>query len=107
MKYFEITATGVDTSDLRYDGFAARREGFAGLGWHFISFIQANTEAEAIEKFRKSPRFRRTARISATDWQTCDIYVTPTTKSRRIDPIATEAQLDQGLAFHLGQEENI
>ena len=101
MRFYEVTAAAVDQSDQRFDGFTVRRQGMAGLGWHFTSLVEAETEKQAEAKFRKLPRFRRTARLASADWRTVAVFITPTTADERIDPEPTESQLDQLMELHV------
>ena len=101
MRFYEVTAAAVDQSDQRFDGFTVRRQGMAGLGWHFTSLVEAETETQAEAKFRKLPRFRRTARLASADWRTVAVFVTPTTEDKRLDPEPTETQLDQLMELHV------
>jgi hypothetical protein len=65
-RFYQVTAAEQNT-DVRWDGFTARREGIAGLGWSFVSMIRARNVKAAEKQFRGRHVFRKTARQNDAD----------------------------------------
>ena len=82
-RFYQVTAAG-QTSDIRWDGFTARRQGVAGLGWSFVSMIRARNEKAAEKQFRGRKVFRKTARQNDADPSTVFVLVERITKSQGI-----------------------
>lgn len=67
LRYFEVTALGLNRSDTRYDK--------DGAGFSYSSLIRAYTEDEAEAAFRKDKRFRRMATTNNEDWREVVVVV--------------------------------
>ena len=67
LRYFEVTALGVDRTDTRFDK--------DGAGFSYSSLIRATDEDTAEQKFRTDKRFRRMCRINNEDWRTVIVVV--------------------------------
>lgn len=82
-RFYQVTAAEQNT-DTRWDGFTARRQGVAGLGWSFISMIRARNSKAAEKQFRGRRVFRKTARQNGVDPATVFVLVEKVTRSQGI-----------------------
>jgi len=67
LRYFEVTALGLDFSDTRFDK--------EGAGFSYSSLILAKDKVEAEQEFRTDKRFRRMCGANREDWATVTVVV--------------------------------
>jgi len=67
MRYYEVHALGLNTTDVRFDKH--------GVGWSYSSIVYADSLDAAEQLFRKDKRFRRTARQNGERWQNVPVVV--------------------------------
>ena len=67
LRYFEVTALGVDRSDTRFDK--------DGAGFSYSGLIHATDAIKAEQEFRTDKRFRRMCRANGEDWATVTVVV--------------------------------
>ena len=67
LRYFEVTALGLDCSDTRYDK--------SGAGFSYSSLIRATDRVKAEQEFRTDKRFRRMCGANGEDWATVTVVV--------------------------------
>lgn len=82
-RFYQVTVAE-QSNDIRWDGFTARRQGIAGLGWSFISMIRARNEKAAEKQFRARRVFRKTARQNDADPNTVFVLVERVTREQGI-----------------------
>lgn len=67
LRYFEVTALGLNTADTRFDK--------DGAGFSYSSLIHATDRIKAEQEFRTDKRFRRMCRANGEDWATVTVVV--------------------------------
>ena len=87
LRYFEVTALGVDRADTRFDK--------DGAGFSYSSLIRATDEDKAEAAFRKDKRFRRMCRTNGEDWKTVTVLVDRVTA----DEFSSDLPKDRGVSY--------